>query len=140
MIVRWRSRSQAAQGWAVSNFGHPPQHIRRRCTGIFTEASAQKRHTGSEAQHYGRKASQLDVIAEPSFPEDESSTAVLQSFARGRETLEVLCRMRPIIRAQVGSGGRAGRVRYSCLKEAARGAGFMQIEWYWGDEKGFGKR
>jgi len=49
----------------------------------------QKRHTGSEAQHYGRKASQLDVIAEPSFPEDESSTAVLQSFARGPETLAV---------------------------------------------------
>jgi hypothetical protein len=33
-----------------------------------------------------------------------------------------------------------GRVRYSCLKEAARGEAIMQIEWCWGDEKGFGKR
>jgi hypothetical protein len=55
------------------------------------------------------------------------------------ETL-VLYRMRPIIRVQVGSGRRAGRVRYSCLKEAARGEGFMQIQWCWGDEKGFGRR
>jgi hypothetical protein len=44
------------------------------------------------------------------------------------------------MRAQVGSGSRVGRVRYSCLKEAARGEAFMQIEWCWGDEKGFGKR
>ena len=43
------------------------------------------------------------------------------------QTLEVLYRMRPIIRAQVGSGSRVGRVRYSCLKEAARGEAFMQI-------------
>jgi len=28
----------------------------------------------------------------------------------------------------VGSGGCAGRVRYSCLKEAARGEAFMQIQ------------
>ena len=37
--------------------------------------------------------------------------------------IEVLYRMRPITRAQAGSVGRAGRVRYSCLKEAARGGG-----------------
>src|SRR5260370_42549198 len=36
--------------------------------------------------------------------------------------------MRPIIGGQVGSGSRAGRVRYSCLKEAARG---------WGDSMEF---
>src|ERR1700730_2724607 len=34
----------------------------------------------------------------------------------------------PIIGGQVGSGSRAGRVRYSCLKEAARG---------WGDSMEF---
>lgn len=33
-----------------------------------------------------------------------------------------------------------GRVRYSCLKEAAGGEVFMEIECCWGDEKGFGKR
>jgi hypothetical protein len=33
----------------------------------------------------------------------------------------VLYRMRPIRRAQVGSGRGAGRVRNNCLKEAARG-------------------
>jgi hypothetical protein len=38
------------------------------------------------------------------------------------ETL-VLYRTRPIPRRQVGSGRRAGRVRYSCLKEAACGRG-----------------
>jgi len=52
----------------------------------------------------------------------------------------VLYRMRPIIRAQVGWESRVGRVRYSCLKEAAGGEAFMQIEWCLGDEKGFGKR
>jgi hypothetical protein len=26
------------------------------------------------------------------------------------------------------------------LKEAARGEAFMEIEWFWGEEKGFGKR
>jgi len=46
--------------------------------------------------------------------------------------IEVLYRMRPIPRRQVGSGRRAGRVRYSCLKEAARGEALMQIEWCWG--------
>ena len=55
------------------------------------------------------------------------------------ETL-VLYRMRPIARTQVGSGRRAGRVRYNCLKEAARGEAVMQIEWGWGEEKGFGER
>ncbi len=55
------------------------------------------------------------------------------------ETL-VLYRMRPIARTQVGSGRRAGRVRYNCLKEAARGEALMQIEWCWGNGKGFGKR
>src|SRR5580704_14755394 len=40
----------------------------------------------------------------------------------------------------VGSGSCAGRVRYSCLKEAARGKALMQIEWCWGDEKGFGNK
>jgi hypothetical protein len=58
---------------------------------------------------------------------------------RYRQTL-VLYRMRPIVGGQVGSGSRAGRVRYSCLKEAARGVAFMQIEWCWGDEKGFEKK
>jgi hypothetical protein len=33
---------------------------------------------------------------------------------------------------QEGSGSRVGRVRYSCLKEAAGGEAFMQIEWCWG--------
>ena len=60
-------------------------------------------------------------------------------LGREPQTL-VLYRMRPITRAQAGSGRRAGRVRYSCLKEAARGEAIMQIEWCWGDEKGFGKR
>jgi len=46
------------------------------------------------------------------------------------ETL-VLYRMRPIVSGQVGSGSCAGRVRYSCLKEAARGEALMQIEWWW---------
>ena len=58
---------------------------------------------------------------------------------RYRQTL-VLYRMRPIVGGQVGSGSLAGRVRYSCLKEAARGEALMQIQWCWGDEKGFGKR
>jgi len=49
-------------------------------------------------------------------------------FAKCPETL-VLYRMRPIRRAQVGSGRGAGRVRYSCLKEAARGYAVMHIEW-----------
>jgi hypothetical protein len=48
--------------------------------------------------------------------------------------------MRPIIRVQAGSGRRAGRVRYSCLKEAAGGEAFMQIQWCWGYEKGFGSK
>jgi hypothetical protein len=52
----------------------------------------------------------------------------------------VLYRTRPIPRRQVGSGRRAGRVRYSCLKEAACGEALMQIEWCWGDEKGVGRR
>ena len=43
-----------------------------------------------------------------------------RQFGSYPETL-VLYRMRPIRRAQVGSGRGAGRVRYSCLKEAARG-------------------
>jgi hypothetical protein len=56
-----------------------------------------------------------------------------------RQTL-VLYRMRPIIRAPVGSGRRAGRVRYSCLKEAGRREAFMRIQWCWGYEKGLGNR
>src|SRR6266516_986582 len=55
------------------------------------------------------------------------------------ETL-VLYRMRPISLAQVGSGCRAGRVRYSCLKEAARGEAVMQIQWCRLDEKGIGEK
>ena len=51
----------------------------------------------------------------------------LSKFIDWPETL-VLYRMRPIIGGQVGSGSRAGRVRYSCLKEAARG---------WGDSMEF---
>jgi len=31
-----------------------------------------------------------------------------------------------------------GRVRYSCLKEAAGEEAPMQIQWGWGDEKGLG--
>jgi hypothetical protein len=41
---------------------------------------------------------------------------------------------------RVGSRSRAGRVRYSCLKEAARGEAFMEIQWCWSYLKGFGKR
>jgi hypothetical protein len=55
------------------------------------------------------------------------------------ETL-VLYRMRPVVGWQVDSGRRVGRVRYSCLKEAAGEEAPMQIEWCWNDEKGFGKR
>ena len=40
----------------------------------------------------------------------------------------------------VGSGSCAGRVRYSCLKEAAGGKALMQIQWCWGDAKGFGNK
>ena len=54
--------------------------------------------------------------------------------------IEVLYRMRPISLAQVGSGCRAGRVRYSCLKEAARGEAVMQIQWCRLDEKGIGEK
>src|SRR5580700_8542074 len=35
----------------------------------------------------------------------------------------VLYRTRPMIGGQVGLGNRVGRVRYNCLKEAARGRG-----------------
>ena len=55
------------------------------------------------------------------------------------ETL-VLYRTRPIPRRQVGSGGRAGRVRYSCLKEAAGEEALMQIQWCCRDEKDSGNR
>ena len=61
------------------------------------------------------------------------------ALPRGPETL-VLYRMRPIVSGQVGSGSCAGRVRYSCLKEAARGEALMQIEWWWSDEKSFGDK
>ena len=46
----------------------------------------------------------------------------------------------PHVGGQVGSGGRAGRVRYSCLKEAAGEEAFMQIQWCCGDEKDSGNR
>ena len=45
------------------------------------------------------------------------------------ETL-VLYRMRPTVSAQVSRGGRPGRVRYSGLKGAARGEGFMHFYAY----------
>ncbi len=54
-----------------------------------------------------------------------SATAIRETFgasSRGPETL-VLYRTRPIPRRQVGSGRCAGRVRYSCLKEAASRGG-----------------
>src|ERR1700730_834381 len=57
----------------------------------------------------------------------------LSKFIDWPETL-VLYRMRPIIGGQVGSGSRAGRVRYRCLKEAARGGAFMQGGGCWGEE------
>jgi hypothetical protein len=44
----------------------------------------------------------------------------------------------PDYRTQVGTARCAGRVRYSCLKEAARGEAFMQIQWCRRDEKGVG--
>ena len=55
------------------------------------------------------------------------------------ETL-VLYRTGPAVRVPGDSESPAGHVRYSCLKEAACGEAFMQIQWYWVDEKGFGKR
>src|SRR5271165_6412571 len=55
------------------------------------------------------------------------------------ETL-VLYRTRPIPRRQVGSGGRAGRGRYSCLKEAAGEEALMQIQWCGRGEKDSGNR
>jgi hypothetical protein len=64
---------------------------------------------------------------------------MLHPSAGSLETL-VLYRMRPIVSGQVGSGSCAGRVRYSCLKEAARGEALMQIEWCWSDEKSFGNK
>ena len=70
---------------------------------------------------------------------DESWCSGQSVNRRWPETL-VLYRTRPIPRRQVGSGRCAGRVRYSCLKEAARGEALMQIEWFWGDEKGLGHR
>src|SRR6202790_4831663 len=63
----------------------------------------------------------------------------ISALRQNSQTL-VLYRTRPTPRRQVGSGRCAGRVRYSCLKEAARGEALMQIEWFWGDEKGLGNR
>src|ERR1019366_4903667 len=55
------------------------------------------------------------------------------------ETL-VLYRTGPAVSVPRDSESPAGRVRYSCLKEAARGEAFMQIQWCWVYEKGCGKR
>src|ERR1039458_7068081 len=55
------------------------------------------------------------------------------------ETL-VLYRTGPAVSVPGDSESPAGRVRYSCLKEAARGEAFMQIQWCWVYEKGCGKR
>ncbi len=44
----------------------------------------------------------------------------------------------PDYRTQVGTPRCAGRVRYSCLKEAARGEALMQIQWCWGGKKSIG--
>src|ERR1039458_6786937 len=57
----------------------------------------------------------------------------------GLETL-VLYRTGPAVSVPGDSESPAGRVRYSCLKEAARGEAFMQIQWCWVYEKGCGKR
>ena len=51
--------------------------------------------------------------------------AILSSWYR--QTL-VLYRMRPTVSVQVGWGSFVGRVRYSCLKEAAHVEAFMQIQ------------
>ena len=51
----------------------------------------------------------------------------------------VLYRMRPGVSAG-RLRRRAGRVRYSCLKEAAGEEALMQIQWCCGDEKDLGNR
>jgi hypothetical protein len=63
-----------------------------------------------------------------------------RSAPSGRPQTLVLYRTRPIPRRQVGSGGCAGRVRYSCLKEAAGEEALMQIQWCCRDEKDSGNR
>jgi hypothetical protein len=37
-----------------------------------------------------------------------------------------------MVGVQGGLLGRAGRIRYSCLKGAAGGEAVMQIQWCWG--------
>jgi hypothetical protein len=71
------------------------------------------------------------------FYDSESIASGMAPQSPSRPETLVLYRMRPIVSGQVGSGSCAGRVRYSCLKEAARGEALMQIEWCWSDEKSF---
>src|SRR5215472_10758260 len=66
-------------------------------------------------------------VGRPAKPEAVKAQDRFSALSRGPETL-VLYRRRPIPRWRVGSRGRAGRVRYSCLKEAADEEAFMQIQ------------
>jgi hypothetical protein len=61
------------------------------------------------------------------------------SAQSGRPQTLVLYRTRPIWSGRVDFWRRAGRVRYSCSKEAADKEAAMQIQWRCRDEKDLGE-
>src|ERR1035437_26917 len=74
------------------------------------------------------------VIAEASFLEGESSPAVLERFVSQSRNASAVSDAPPPT-PEISLPLTTGRVRYSCLKEAAGEEALMQIQWGCGDGK-----